>query len=154
MSTILDALRKSEQERSLNKLPTLVDMKAPHEPSRWPLYIGGLLTLLALALVLVAYVLWSAKPAVTVHENTVTPISSAGTSKHGLEQAAEAALVDGPLRVNVVSHSDDAALRFAMINGKLMREGEFVKAGLRVEKIQLDSVVFNSRGEAFTLSAR
>ena len=46
MSTILDALKKSEQERKLNKLPTLSDMPAPEEPRRWPqLVIIGLLLL-------------------------------------------------------------------------------------------------------------
>ena len=143
MSTILDALRKSEQERKLNKLPTLVDMTAPHEPSRWPVYIGAALVVLASALVLLAYIIWSAEPEAVKIPNNVKDVSVS----EGRQLRA-----DVSLRVNVVSYSDDAKLRFAMVNGKLMREGEFVAPGLKVESIQLKSVVFNSRGQKITLS--
>ena len=54
MSTILDALKKSEEERKVTKVPTLADMQAPQEPSKWPnvlliIIVGLLLVLLALA---------------------------------------------------------------------------------------------------------
>ena len=37
--------------------------------------------------------------------------------------------------VNVISFSEDLNQRFAMVDGKMVREGEFVRAGLQVEKI-------------------
>jgi len=81
MSTILDALKKSEQERKLNKLPTLTDMAAPQEPSRWPLYIGSGLALLSIALVVLAYAIWDSdqlrgKP-------SAVAIDGAGTAADG-----------------------------------------------------------------------
>jgi len=58
---------------------------------------------------------------------------------------------DPEIVINVVSFSDEAPQRFAMVNGKMVREGEFVEAGLMVEKINTDSVVFNLRGKQLTL---
>ncbi|MFT4635041.1 MAG: hypothetical protein ACI9OI_000830 [Chitinophagales bacterium] len=153
MSTILDALRKSEQERKLDKLPTLTDMVAPQEPSRWPVYIGLVLVLVATALVVLAYIIWSAKPdTVTV---LTSPAVAANTGAQGLVQAPvanadDADLSKDPMLVNVVSYSSDPALRFAMVNGKLVREGEFIEPGLKIEEIRADVVVFNSRGAKIT----
>ena len=51
MSTILDALKKSEQERRSNHVPTLSDMPVPQERSRMPVYLVlGLSLLLAVAI--------------------------------------------------------------------------------------------------------
>ena len=178
MSTILDALRKSEQERKLNKLPTLTDMAAPHEPPRWPVYIGLALVLLAIALVVLAYVIWSAKPEATQAQNSTSKAiiesSQSADAKEGVASAegslsnnAEGSLAnnaDGSssnkaegssankdsMQVNVVSYSDEPALRFAMVNGRMVREGEFVEPGLKVEEILIDAVVFNARGKKVT----
>ncbi|NNC98594.1 MAG: hypothetical protein HKN85_00270, partial [Gammaproteobacteria bacterium] len=63
MSTILDALRKSEQERKLNKLPTLSDLPTPQEQSRWPqILIIALLMLVLLVLTWFGSRWWVAKP--------------------------------------------------------------------------------------------
>ena len=56
MSTILDALKKSEQERKLNKLPTLSDMPTPQEKKSWP-RIVLLVLILVLATVALLVVL-------------------------------------------------------------------------------------------------
>jgi len=105
MSTILDALKKSEQERKLNKLPTLTDIQAPQEPARWPLVLAMVFAVLE---------------------------------------------DDEAIVVNVVSYSQEAALRFAMVNGKMVREGDFIATGLKLEKINSDSVVLNLRGKQIT----
>jgi len=159
MSTILDALRKSEQERKLNKLPTLTDVTAPQEPSRWPVYLGLALVVLAIALVILAYVIWSAKPnsaqASNDNAGVITAEAEVADSKATTQEAAVengSAKANDSMQVNVVSYSEDPELRFAMVNGKLVREGEFIKPGLKVEKIQSDAVVFNARGKKITRS--
>lgn len=161
MSTILDALKKSEQERKLNKLPTLTDIAAPQEPSRWPIFIGVALLLLATALVILAYVIWSArppiagvnvshddnaalKPSASLTNNLATEVVVSEAQAQG-EQSSST--IDDAMLVGVVSYSDDPALRFAMVNGKMVREGEFIDTGLKVEQIRFDAVVFNARGE-------
>ncbi|MGK0373863.1 MAG: hypothetical protein ACJA2E_000331 [Arenicella sp.] len=158
MSTILDALRKSEQERKLNKLPTLTDMSAPQEPSRWPLYIGLPLVLLAIALVLLAYVLWTAKPEVSkmqaanVNSVITLPPEAENSIQTSQRNALEVVRPKDSMLVNVVSYSTDPALSFAMVNGKMVREGDFIEPGLKLEEILLDAVVFNSRGKRITRS--
>lgn len=153
MSTILDALRKSEQERRLDKLPTLTDMVAPQELSRWPIYIGLVLVLVATALVVLAYIIWSAKPdTVTVLTSPAVAVNTEaqGSVQASVANANDAGLSKDPMLVNVVSYSSNPALRFAMVNGKLVREGEFIEPGLKVEEIRADVVVFNSRGAKIT----
>ena len=164
MSTILDALKKSEQERKLNKLPTLVDIRAPQEPSRWPLYLGLVLVLLAAALVVLAYVIWNAAPEVARNPGagkSIAVLSSTSfeanvadgfKTTEGPNAIKGSALVKDPMLVNVVSYSDDPGLSFAMVNGKLLREGDFVEPGLKIAEIQFNSVVFNARGKKITRS--
>lgn len=155
MSTILDALRKSEQERKLNKLPTLTDMAAPQESSRWPMYIGLALVLVAIALIVLAFAIWSGKPLLSQVQPNAEP--AVGASQAASQSAANANLqsstdISSATVVNVVSYSDDRALRFAMVNGKMVREGEFIEPGLKVEEIRPNSVVFNARGKKITRS--
>jgi len=145
MSTILDALKKSEQERKRNNVPTLSDMPAPQENSRWPfvvLFITGLLliTLLGLAI----NYLWFSETARSTDRETKLVLSNETLGGEETQQAGVQS--DEEVVVNVVSYSDDPLQRFAMINGKLFRENEFVRAGLKVEEIKRDSVVLNQRG--------
>ncbi|MFT5609178.1 MAG: hypothetical protein ACI9PZ_002997, partial [Parvicella sp.] len=58
MSTILDALRKSEQERKLTKLPTLSDMPAPQEQARWPHWLILGLIVLSVGLLVLVFGIW------------------------------------------------------------------------------------------------
>ena len=48
------------------------------------------------------------------------------------------------------SYSVSPEKRFIMIGSKLIREGEFVRAGLKVEEIRQDEVVLNLRGKQIT----
>ena len=70
-------------------------------------------------------------------------------SQDGLDAGNNLVTADNVV-VNVVSFSEKPEQRFAMINGKMVREGEFVEAGLLVEKIERESVVFNLRGKQFS----
>lgn len=150
MSTILEALKKSEQERKLNRLPTLSDMPTPQEPSRWPLILGVLLCIVALIILFVA-VFWlgkgSVQPPVAASAGTPIPVSELNQA---VSKAATTEPIDDDVVVNVISFSEDLYQRFAMVNGKMVREGEFVRAGLQVEKIHADSVVLNLRGKQIT----
>lgn len=147
MSTILEALRKSEQERKLNKIPTLSDMPAPEERSSLPR--AWLVALLVVVLVLlIMIIIWlgnrwlggtdlapdSAVGVYSAPSESVTP-GNPQTVQNGNE-----------IVISVVSWSESAEQRFAIVNGKLVREGEFVRPGLKVEKIKSDSVLLNQRG--------
>lgn len=143
MSTILEALKKSEQERKQNKVPTLSDMQAPQEPSRWPMRVAIISCLLALAcLILLIFM---------VPKGETTSAQAKPLSEPAKATKQPSALLveeqDDDILVNVISFSDDLSQRFAMVDGKMVREGEFVRAGLMVEQINPDSVVFNFRGK-------
>lgn len=142
MSTILDALKKSEQERKLNKLPTLSDLPVPEERSRWPALI--IITLLLSLLMLVAWLgfKWLPDRLAAVDEMS----NKAVVDKHSNEKDSGATSNSAEIVVNVVSYSERAEQRFVMINGKLYRQGEFIRAGLMVESIKPDSVVLIQRG--------
>lgn len=138
MSTILDALKKSEQERKLNNLPTLSDMPAPQEQSRWPLYAG--LSVAILLLVVLVLLLGDRSS-----QTELAPRAPIAVNNQTVEDTSgidpEAAVV-----INVVSYSEQPAQRFVMINGKMFRENEFVRAGLKVIEITEQGVVLNERG--------
>lgn len=152
MSTILDALKKSEQERKLNKLPTLSDMPVPQEPSKWPLVLGVVLCVLALTLLLITVFWWGqgSVQSSAQQADSMSPVTVSQLDQQGSKNNANGFLVDDVV-VNVISFSEDIDQRFAMVNGKMVREGEYVRGGLKVEKILMDSVVLNVRGRQITL---
>ncbi len=140
MSTILEALQKSERERKLSDVPVLTDMPTPVEAPRWPLYLGVFIVLLLAALVFVLLVEKQNSNAISAAvEQTVINNETIAEQKKAEEST--------DLVVNVVSYSDDIDQRFAMVNGKMFRQGEFVRAGLKLVEITKDSVIFNNRGK-------
>ena len=162
MSTILDALKKSEQERRLSSVPTLSDMPTPQEPSRWPLVLlAATVFVLLILVVLVVYKVWFSGAAFSGSSSLTEGSSLAkgsffaegSSSTAGAESRLESASEEtgpGSLVVNVVSFSAQIEKRFVMIDGKLLREGEFVRAGVKVEEIRQNEVVLNVRGEKVT----
>jgi hypothetical protein len=143
MSTILDALKKSEQERKLNNIPTLSDLPTPDEGASFSRgWMLAFLVLIFLALILVALSLgypWLDKG---VTEKSPTIVLDNETV-----QAAISNETSDDVVVNVVSFSVQPDQRFVIINGKLVREGEFVRPGLKVIEIKSESVVLNHRGK-------
>jgi len=151
MSTILEALKKSEQERRLNNIPTLSDMPTPQEPSRWPIILLtlGLIVLLIL-MGLVVKKIWFSPQALVPEKHQQTQVSAAQSGDKTELVATEDITIKpsrSALTVSVVSYSDNPSKRFIMMDGNLLREGEFVKAGIIVEEIRQNEVVFNARGE-------
>lgn len=154
MSTILDALKKSEQERKRSNVPTLSDMPVPQESSRWPLYI---IAILSLVLALVVGVLLSQWLSASNGANENTHNDRTPTYAQAAPKAPNNSVISTPATtgkpliddviVNVVSYSDVPAQRFVMLNGKMYRENDFVRAGLKVQEIKPSAVVLNLRGE-------
>lgn len=143
MSTILDALKKSEQERKLNNIPTLSDMPMPHEASRWPLtLLVSVVVLLLIILGLVVKQVWFPRS----YNNELVNVPQAHVEAQ-LDVSNKPLTPEGVV-VSVVSYSQTPSKRFIMIDGKLFRENEFVEAGLKVEEIRKNEVVLNFRGKA------
>jgi hypothetical protein len=141
MSTILEALRKSEQDRKLNSVPTLSDMPVPQEPSRWPMVVALLSVTSMLIVLLLIYGRQWLQPS-----NEVTEVVAISNQSLGNVNSKGTAGSDQELIVNVVSFSELPSQSFTMINGKLYRQGEFIRAGLKVEKIETDRIILNLRG--------
>lgn len=148
MSTILEALKKSEQERKLNELPTLSDMPVPQEPSRWPLVIIAIMSLIIALMIGVLMGPWFSKAG----ESPELRERAQAAPTRPVEADAESDVKLLNIIVNVVSYSDKPEQRFVILNGKMFRENEFVRAGLKVEEIKRNAVVLNLRGESVTRS--
>jgi hypothetical protein len=142
MSTILEALKKSEQERKLSKLPTLTDTPAPQEQARWPHWV--ILGLIIVAVGLLVLLIWQWDRSGNEVGTTSNP-EPAIVIDNEMVESVEAKDTDGVV-VNVVSYAEDPEQRFVMINGKMYRENEFVKTGLKVISIEPNSVILNKRG--------
>ncbi|NND82947.1 MAG: GspB domain-containing protein [Gammaproteobacteria bacterium] len=136
MSTILDALKKSEQERKLNDVPTLADMPAPEEPKRWPFFAAIAACVALLIVIAVLIMRLPSEPA---------PTQPVVISNESLEQQTEQ-LANQEIVINVVSYAEQAEQRFVMINGKMYRQNDFVRPGLKVVEIKQQSVILNERG--------
>ena len=145
MSTILDALKRSEQERKLNDVPTLSDIPAPQEKSRWPLFL--LSALLVIFLAIIVWLLWG-KFSDKVQKQNADQVKLASNDANNPQSVNDDNSVGAnAITVNIISYSEDATQRFTIINGKMFREGEFVSAGLKIQTIGQDSVMLNNRGE-------
>lgn len=152
MSTILDALKKSEKERKLNNIPTLSDMPAPQEKSRWPL---SLLAVLALGLLIAIAWMLTGSLRLSGSQADGSAVQDIVISNETVQDAVATVQPAADVNpetvvVNVVSYSEDPETRFVIIGGKLFRENEFVTAGVKVEAIQPDSVILNQRGQRIT----
>jgi flagellar basal body-associated protein FliL len=146
MSTILDALKKSEQERKLNNIPTLSDMVAPDEERRLPWLWLVILLLLGLLVGLAIYLFNNVGQSDSRSEQASPQEIVVSNETIAVEQEQVA------LKVNVVSWSEQPTQRFVIVDGKLARENEFIRPGLKVEMIKPDSVVLIDRGERVEIS--
>ena len=145
MSTILDALKRSEQERKLNDVPTLSDIPAPQEKSRWPLFL--LSALLVIFLAIIVWLLWGKFSDKAQNQNTDQVTLASNDANNPQSVNDDNSVGAKAITVNIISYSEDATQRFTIINGKMFREGEFVSAGLKIQTIGQNSVMLNNRGE-------
>lgn len=150
MSTILDALKKSEQERKLNNIPTLSDLPTPDEGTRFSRgWILALLVLLLLTILLALMWLgnpWLSRGEPNLLNNGRSSSNNIVLDNQSLQPESLSQEQDG-IVVNVVSYSTQADQRFVIVNGQLAREGEFVGPGLKVLEIKSESVILNHRGQ-------
>lgn len=145
MSTILEALKKSEKERKLNAVPTLSDMPVPQESSRWPLIVIAILSLVLALMIGLLLGPWFSAP----QADSMAPVDSQNELQ-GKEPVDTNVLPPSDIIVNVVSYSENPKQRFVILDGKMFRENDFVRTGLRVEEIKPSAVVLNLRGESIT----
>ena len=59
-----------------------------------------------------------------------------------------------PINISVSLYSDDPTLRMARINGSIIREGEYLSAGLKLEKITPDGVIFSYQNYRFSVGPK
>ena len=138
MSTILEALKKSERERKLNDIPTLSDMPSIEEPSpfKWVLLTVGSLLLVSILAAFIVKVMMPSQSA------SVGPVPVAMSPEESVARAT----------LSVLSFSDNPAQRFAIINDKLVREGDFLATGMKVDEILADRVIMIINGDRLSLT--
>lgn len=202
MSYILDALRKSDQQRQRGLTPTLASAPLPvattatPRPAWLPFFLIGL-GLLAMGITIGWLQPWQEKPTAAVikvapkpAELAVvqTPPTPAPQPAALAPQAAPAPITPPPqampevapvparseparpvavtaprvhesasaprpslpkITITVHAYNETAAERVAGINGHLLREGEEIEPGFKLEKITKDGVTLNFKGQRF-----
>ena len=85
MSYILEALKKSEQERQIGHVPdiSVVQEKPPHLASHWPRWVAGALLVNALILGLIAWRPWGVR-AVAEREQAVVSVPATAAPRSGM----------------------------------------------------------------------
>jgi hypothetical protein len=160
MSTILDALKKSERERKLKNVPHLSSMRPPEERAdlQW-LKSGSLVVCSALLAGLV--VMWfqteeqiesTALPPREDTEQTRTQLAEANNFDSEEEYAeADAQRAIPRVAVGVISFAGDSERSFAILDGEMVRAGELLDNGLLIEEIKADMVVATFDGKTVEL---
>jgi len=180
VSYILDALKKSEKERSLGNVPTLGSndqQQERHVPLRW--FLLTVVCLVVALLVTAGWVFWSSGAVVgPVGSSTVAPASGPAAAPE-IDQPVDAVFAPesatGPaaqdpaapvpigevessirsripeIRINVLSYSENSSKRFVMIGQDIFKEGEEVSRGVTVEEIRNSDVIFRFEDLRFVL---
>jgi general secretion pathway protein B len=199
MSYILDALKKSDQQRNIGVAPSLqfaqASMPAPKRPS---LIYYGLLAVVLLAAGVVIGLLrpWQAEqlpaekaqsaqdiPVVIpqravpgslpnspkTHENTTHDIVAAPAQQNAARHDADAQqqqvmqLYELPaaiqreipdMAVQLHAYSSNPGERLVSINSIRLREGGYLMAGLKLEEITPDGMIFSYKGYRFKRGKR
>jgi len=175
VSYILDALKKSEKERSLGSVPTLGAVEHIQErgvPLRW--FLVTVICLMVAILSGGAWMLWSSKPGpgpvagsdaasispatVPSTEETQALSTPAGEATVVPADPVPIAKVDDSVRaripeveINVLSYSEDVSKRFVMIGQNIFKEGEEVVEGLVISEIRNTDVIFGFDGIRFIM---
>lgn len=167
MSTILDALKKSEQERKLSELPELSSMPLPEEESDSSKIWWVLAVLAILVTAIIVYLVTSSTQSEDMVNAPIEPQSNAqsfGQEPYVITEdvyeyvdlSERQREIADSLNVNVVSYTENIAKRFVMIDSGLYRVGNTVtlQNGKQVEvrDIESNSVVFRYEDTLFRLS--
>ena len=160
MSTILDALKKSERERKLKKVPHLSSMRPPEEKAdlQW-LKSGSLVVCSALLAGLV--VMWF-QTEEKIESNAQLPIEDAAPTRTQLAEAnnfnseeeyaeADAQRAVPRVAVGVISFAGDSERSFAILDGEMVRAGELLDNGMLIEEIKADVVIATFDGKMVEL---
>jgi general secretion pathway protein B len=198
MSYILDALRKSEQQRCLGDVPTLATAAATPVPPETPVVVARSLLGVFLIVVMVTAIIGLRPstmemvasgsvaappelPGLLMEASTaksdaqvVAPVAvvvAADERGKGLAKSAEDEMPRGkilaesskpaPMRktlpvmlVAVHAYSSKPEERIVSINGQLLKEGDALGAGLILEQITPDGMIFDYRGKRIQRKAR
>ena len=172
MSTILDALKKSEQERKLANLPELSSMPLPEEEHDASRLWWGMAILALLVIAIIAYLILNSpeknaqlSPSSTSQQSYQTAQSVSNVERSYVvdskiysysELSGKIREVADKLKVNVVSYTEDEAKRFIMIDSNLYRMGNVVSlpngAKVEIRDIESNSVVLRYKDTQFRLS--
>ena len=81
-----------------------------------------------------------------------TPVKGRLYKKSELPISLQQELPD--FRISMALYSEDPNSRVAKINGKTLKEGQFLEEGLKLEEIKPDGVVFHYRNYSFQINLR
>ena len=144
MSSILDALEKSERERNHDTVPQYHDMKPPEEsgfPWKW---LVILFALIVIVLLVFGAIRWL--PSIDwKNDKTVVGEKSETLNYSQLSDLEKSVVPDD--RINVVSVSAESKRSFIMLGEKMYREGDTVAEDVTLETIKKDHIIFNKQGK-------
>ena len=165
MSYILEALRKSERERALGRVPSLDTVHERARPASPLPWVIAMIAVLVLSAAVAAWLLRDSAPGVTETSPgspsaSVTPAPTPPAAAPPAPPVGDARVAAGTLppslreqlpalAVNVVSYSDEPAKRFIMINQRILREGEQLGPDIMVREIMSDGARLEFRGHEF-----
>lgn len=141
MSSILDALEKSERERGQREVPHYKDMQPPKE-----IFFSWKRSLFLLGSLLLAVLIFSAVKWLPLIDLQDKQLSEKNTilnyvSLSELERSGIPAS-----RINAVSISTDRERRFVMIGEKMYSEGDSVAENIKLSTIEKDHIIFDKQG--------
>ena len=162
MSFILDALRKSENERQQSEVPSISNVPAVGHNTRIPTWAVASIAALSASILLLGWAWW--------HSTAVGDVEVADIRSSGLQPqvAKTATMIIGPptmmelivagtilpeLALELHVYSPTASERFVRINSASYREGEVLTDGPRVLSITAEGVILDYRDQSFLLAA-
>ncbi len=163
MSFLLDALGKADHDRRRADVPELKTYNQDNRSSlRRSLRAFVLMSLLLISFVLGYFMRPYLEPVLfegssvntgSVPETRDTQAKSTPVlDPSPVEQIAPPEVVARVLELEVISHSDVPAVRFAMINGVVVHEGDVLSTGERLLKIEPNAVVLDRAGVELRIS--
>lgn len=179
MSFILDALRRSEEERQQGKPPTVLSVHAGasfnSSPAKnrwlWPTlgalaFIGVCMSLLILRaaplkLVVVepAYKAPYVQPPAVVEENKPAQMATSGVDLHASRELVNRDQLPEdvqrtlpPLNISFHAYAYDPPKRGVIINDKRLKEGELIAPGVILEQITETGVIISTHGYRFRMA--